>query len=114
VSCSSSTACMAVGYGPNGPLAEHWDGASWTTQSAPNPPAGSQSENLKGLSCTASTACTVVGDFEINTTVPCGPQPFPGQPPTPCSGFVSQTLAEAWDGSSWSIQAPPPPSAVAN
>ncbi len=110
ISCSSPTACMAIGSGPNGPLAERWDGGSWVMQDAPQPPAGSQSENLRGVSCTASTACTVVGQFEAETTVPCGPSPVPGQPPTQCSGSVSQTLAEAWDGTSWSIQATPTPS----
>ena len=110
VSCSSTTACMAVGYGPNGPLAERWDGVSWTIQNAPKPPAGSQSETLKDVSCTASSACTLVGQFEAKTTVPCGPSLVPGQPPAQCSGLVSQTLAEAWDGASWSIQATPTPS----
>lgn len=104
VSCSSPTACMAVGSS-----VEQWDGSRWTVQRVPNPPAGSQSETLNGVSCTTSTACTVVGDFEINTTVPCGPTPVPGPPPTLCSGFVYQTLAEAWNGTTWSTQATPTP-----
>jgi hypothetical protein len=64
---------------------------------------------MRGVSCTAPTACTVVGEFEASTNVPCGPPPPPGQPPTLCGASVSQTLAEAWDGTSWSIQATPTP-----
>ena len=102
VSCLSPTACMAVGSS-----VELWDGARWTIQSAPNPPAGSLHGTLQGVSCTAPTACTAVGSFEITTTVPCGP-PI-GNPPTTCSGLVTQTLAAGWDGTTWSTQVTPTP-----
>ena len=44
VSCSSATACTAVGtdLNPSGvdvTLAERWDGTSWQRQATPNPPA---------------------------------------------------------------------------
>src|SRR2546421_11268664 len=43
VSCSSSTSCMAVGFSINSlgeqrPLAETWNGTSWTVQAVPMPP----------------------------------------------------------------------------
>ena len=44
VSCTSATACTAVGFyrdisGTQHDLAERWDGSSWTVQSAPDPAA---------------------------------------------------------------------------
>lgn len=90
VSCSASTACTAVGavIGRNGrlgpPVAERWDGSSWTTQSVPSP-AGATSSRLVSVSCPAPASCTAVGSYVDGTgaTVP---------------------LAEAWNGTSWSIQ----------
>ena len=65
VSCSSPTACMAVGsaINPSGNqllLAETWNGTSWTIHS-PASPANGTVNYLTGVSCTAATACTAVG-----------------------------------------------------
>src|SRR5262249_44337171 len=65
------------------PLAERWDGTSWSLQQAPAP-AGSQGAFLAGVSCPSATSCTAVGGYQANS--------------------VPRTLAEAWDGSSWSVQ----------
>ncbi len=66
VSCSSSTACSAVGYSEiGGPmasivtLAERWNGTEWSLQSIPNP-TGPESQ-LYGVSCKSPTACVGVG-----------------------------------------------------
>lgn len=78
VSCPSSAACATVG----GWTAAFWNGSAWTISNAlpPNPgPYG----GLDGVSCTSATACTVVGS----------------NPPL--------TLAEAWDGTRWSVQSTP-------
>ncbi|MDQ6744436.1 MAG: hypothetical protein M3Z27_00205 [Actinomycetota bacterium] len=94
VSCTSATACTAVGNGNNGVLlAERWDGASWTIPSIPSP-AGATSGNLEGVSCSAPTACTAVGSY------------YDGAGDT-------RTLAERWDGSTWIIQPTPTPGAPA-
>ncbi len=92
VSCTSSTACTAVGglsYGlAEATFAERWNGMSWSLQTTPT--TGDFSV-LDGVSCTSSTACTAVGSSSLEG----GPQ---------------VTLAEQWDGTSWSIQATPNPS----
>ncbi len=50
VSCSTATACMAVGNG----LAEAWDGTEWKLSSSSLP-------TLYGVSCVSATSCTAVG-----------------------------------------------------
>jgi hypothetical protein len=96
-SCTSSSACMAVGQYATGlfggnpqALAEAWNGTSWALQSVPNP-TGATKSILGGVSCTSSTACTAVGWYtnSAGTTV---------------------TLAEVWNGTSWSVQTTPNPS----
>jgi len=92
VSCTSVTACTAVGrysLGTMVTLAEAWDGQTWTIQPTPNPP-GATNSVLSGVSCTTGTACTGVGASENDsgTTV---------------------TLAELWDGTLWTIQPTPNP-----
>jgi hypothetical protein len=93
VSCSSATACTAVGYsetssGATMMLAEGWNGTKWAIQSIPNP--GFQPE-LTGVSCSSATACTAVGDYSN-------------------SSEAQVTLAERWNGTKWAIQPTPNPS----
>ena len=95
VSCTSASACTAVGYYVNSSdtpvtLAETWNGTSWSIQSTPNP-SGGQDSILYGVSCTSSSACTAVGEYDN-------------------SSDTDVTLAEAWNGSSWSIETTPNPS----
>jgi hypothetical protein len=93
VSCTSATACTAVGGFANSAtgftLAERWNGTSWSVQSTPNPTAATSSIVL-GVSCPSMTACTAVGTFTN-------------------SASVSMTLAERWNGSTWTIQPTPNP-----
>ncbi len=108
VSCTSATACVAVGFsysqsgnGPPGPaqtLVEHWDGTAWTIQSSPQPPGLPPSSDLYGVSCTSATACTAVGSYTQNA--------YTKRP-------TYLTLAERWDGSAWTIQSTPNPSGTA-
>jgi hypothetical protein len=70
VSCTSATACVAVGSTARGgdgpstlsfaPLAEMWDGSSWSVVPTPTPPhfTGSQ---LRAVSCASANACVAVG-----------------------------------------------------
>ena len=71
-----------------------WDGTTWTVDSIPGHKAWAQ-DQLVGVSCTAADACTAVGSFYKDIADP-------------------KTLAEAWDGTSWSIvktpNSPAPPS----
>jgi hypothetical protein len=96
VSCISATACSAVGNIGNPPgnqptLAERRDGATWSVQPTPNP-AGAATSWLLSVSCTSPTACTAVGGYSNNIYHSSG-----------------GTLAERWNGVSWTIQATPNP-----
>jgi hypothetical protein len=77
VSCTSATRCTAVGAAGDGllsgggipaggePLAEVWDGTTWTIQDPPAP-GGGASASLSGVSCTAATACVAVGTIQTS------------------------------------------------
>ena len=89
VSCSSRTACIAVGHsasrtGAGVTLAERWNGTTWAIQRTPNP-AGAKTSLLFAVSCASTTACTAVGSVtnRAGITVP---------------------LAERWNGTRWAIQ----------
>ncbi|HZZ96333.1 MAG TPA: hypothetical protein VFE19_04940 [Jatrophihabitantaceae bacterium] len=65
VSCTTPTACTAVGYTANSaghqqPLSERWNGATWTIQSIPSAKAGTGA-SLSGDSCPSATDCIAVG-----------------------------------------------------
>ena len=97
VACSSSSLCTAVGYTVNGagvtvPLAERWNGTSWSMQPTPNP-SGATAAALSGVACPSSTVCTAVG-YDVN------------------SSGATVSLAERWNGSSWTVQATPNPGAA--
>ena len=100
VSCVSADACTAVGEDENRAgytvtLVERWNGRRWAIQASPNPSRdGYPSGHLYGVSCEAMDACIAVGDG------------------TGASGTLA-TLAEWWDGTSWTIQAAPNPAAGA-
>lgn len=116
VSCTSGTACTAVGS--SGPLlvwlgsggtgrpfaakaqrfaatapntttlAERWDGAHWRIERTPNP-TGSSNSSLNGVACSSRRACTAVGSA--------------------LAGKVFVPLAERWNGSRWSVERVPRP-----
>ena len=94
VSCTAADACTAVGYYTDGarhihPLAERWDGTSWSIQSVPSP-AGHPESGFFAVSCTAANACTAVGAQTGSTG-------------------TTTSLAQRWNGTNWSIQAVPGP-----
>lgn len=95
VSCASATACMAVGYDQAGRnvqdrLAYTWNGTRWTRVEASAPP-GAVYGFLAGVSCTAATACIAVGN-ELSA-----------------SSDDTVALAQAWDGSTWTVLTTPDP-----
>jgi hypothetical protein len=72
-------------------LASVASAASWSVQPTPNPSSAPVS-SLTSVSCSSADACTAVG-YVVT------------------SSGAYQTLAERWDGSAWSIQSTPNPSA---
>lgn len=98
VSCVSPVWCMAVGssIAPAGTpvaVAEWWNGSTWAT--APMP-ASLVPLDLRGVACTSTSWCVAVGDS--------------GGPPLPSS----RTLAETWNGTTWTLSATPNPPGPAN
>jgi FG-GAP-like repeat len=95
VSCTSSTACTAVGDWlviqtvSEYTLAQRWNGSTWAIQTTPNPE--STSLDIADVSCTTSSACTAVGSYidTVNVEHP--------------MAMVSS------DGTSWTMQFPPLP-----
>ncbi len=103
VSCTAASSCEAVGQalGQNDepvPLAEAWNGSTWTIQSASDP-ANSQSSSLAAVACTSASSCTAVGQYQSSSVTSFG---------------VPETLAEVWDGTTWSIATTPDPSSTQN
>ncbi|HUR78072.1 MAG TPA: hypothetical protein VMZ22_08985 [Acidimicrobiales bacterium] len=72
VSCSSVTACTAVGNYVKGSaqstLAERWNGTGWVRQATPNP-AGSTWSVLYGVSCVAPRLCTAPGSSSTSAII---------------------------------------------
>jgi hypothetical protein len=99
VSCTKSpTRCTAVGSWKNSKgeqftLAYRFNGSTWTMQSTPNP-SGSTENVLQDVSCATETSCTAAGSQEG-------------------AEGETQTLAEKWNGTSWSIQGTSNPSGAA-
>lgn len=93
VSCAEPTFCQAVGSHILTPphsahsdtLAERFDGSSWTVVRSPNgSPTPGANDALQAVSCPTRSRCLAMGHFD-------GP-----------NGFF-RTLAEQWNGESWSI-----------
>jgi hypothetical protein len=97
VSCASASDCMAVGVHNTSTLTEHWDGTSWTAEPSPSP--SGQSSELRGVSCASASDCTAVGALYPPNAVQVG-RIGVAVPP-------DGTLAEHWDGSSWTIEQTP-------
>jgi hypothetical protein len=144
VSCTSPIACTAVGQSVSrnprrraAPLAERWNGTTWSIQHAIGGP-------LTGVSCASRLACTAVGDTADQGFAEgwegsgwsIEPNPHPrgfGGPDgdneldsVSCASrdaciavgdtswetvlnSVRITLAERWNGSRWSVQPSPNP-----
>jgi hypothetical protein len=95
VSCTSASACTAVGDFENSldataALVERWNGTAWTVQSTPTP-SGAAASYLNGVSCTSASACTAVGQYVTGAG-------------------TTATLAERWNGTAWTVQSTPAPS----
>jgi hypothetical protein len=90
VSCLSSTDCVAVGIYVNSAavpegLAETWSGTNWSLVSTPNL---NGAVNLSSVSCVTSSPISCVAVGAVGDDTP---------------SFPAQTLAESWNGSTWSV-----------
>jgi hypothetical protein len=120
VSCTSATACTAVGSGGGGSLVERWDGTNWTLEPTPT----SQGQSLLGVSCTSATACTAVGsdgggslverwdgtNWTVEPTPTSEGESLTGvscTSDTACTAVGNLGVVVHWDGTSWSGQAAP-------
>jgi hypothetical protein len=97
VSCSSALACTAGGTSSNSSfqtsaLAERWNGTGWQIQPTPSI-TGSSGAEFDGVSCAASQSCIAAG----TSFTQAGDEVM---------------LAEAWNGTTWSVQAAKPPRAA--
>ena len=83
VSCSSSGACVAVGSGAAGPLAEQWTGRRWTLEHTARVALGNDPTEVAfdAVSCSSRDACTAVG-----------------------SDQSERPLIERWNGRRWLLQ----------
>jgi hypothetical protein len=97
VACTAARACLAVGGRLNSgltlvsaTLAEQWNGAAWTVRTTPSP-GGANFAGLDSIACTGPKTCMATG----------GGARQEGE-----SGF---TVAESWNGTSWSLLRSPSP-----
>ena len=98
VSCTSASACTAVGEfetdaGAVVPVAERWNGSAWSLEIPPNPPKirsapPSDGAELRSVSCVGDTFCMAVGDRSFG-------------------GYPDDAFAEVWDGGSWRLLSVP-------
>lgn len=103
VSCTSPSACFAVGNQglntrpPNtyyiGPvtLTERWDGKAWSVVASPTAAIG-EGATLESVSCTGKTSCVAAGSYL---------EGGPGRP---------GLMTERWNGKAWSLLTNPVPS----
>jgi len=103
VACVSGTNCTAAGFGTEGTsavktLVERWNGTNWRATPSPTPastynsPYTGGNANLYAVSCPSSSACMAVGTQYLNY-----------------SEGIQGTLAEVWNGSTWSVSQVPDP-----
>lgn len=83
VSCTSMSACLAVGGTGGFVFAERWDGVAWSDAQAPDP--GLDRDMLNAVSCASQTACAAVGSATAG-------------------GTCDLTVSEFWRAMAWSLQ----------
>jgi putative hemolysin len=96
VSCSTASFCLAVGYHDTSTgdvaLSLRWNGSGWSLLSTPNHSGGASNptDALWSVSCVkhATNFCMAAGDY-LNVS------------------HLQRTLAEKWNGTSWSVVASP-------
>jgi hypothetical protein len=96
VSCTSSTACVAVGGivpsktgGIELPAAGFWNGSEWSITPVASP-SGAAGSDLSGLACTSAYSCFAVGDYSN-------------------SKALLVPFADQWTGAQWTVEPTPDP-----
>ncbi|MGO8872967.1 MAG: hypothetical protein ACLQPH_16500 [Acidimicrobiales bacterium] len=91
VSCPTPQYCIAVGgyvknpiTGTELPLAEQWNGSTWSVLSTPNPHAENGSD-LASIACVATDQCEAIGDYDY-------------------ADIAQSIFAYSYDGSGWISQ----------
>jgi hypothetical protein len=90
-SCSAPTSCIAVANAQVGtnetfPIADRWDGATWSAEVLPHH-AGDQFMDIEGVSCSDSNDCVAVGLVYV--------------------GNAYRMLIERWNGVTWTMETAP-------
>jgi len=93
VAAVSANDVWAVGNAGANTLAEHWNGSQWNIVQTPNPAGSGAQAELEGVTAITSSDVWAVGYSTSPTT-------------------DYATLAEHWNGSSWSIVLTPNPPAL--
>ncbi len=96
LSCTSGSACTAVGAYESSsvaesPLAERWNGTAWTAQTPPTPAGTLGPSYMLAVSCYSATLCVAGGSDYVTP---------------PGMHQKSVALAEYWNGAEWLVQAP--------
>ena len=95
VSCTSPKYCVAVGFnetadgGDGGPVAETWNGRTWSAK-ALKLPAGTSGGALFGVACKSQQRCVAVGDAFLQND-------------------NTAALTESWNGKTWTAARAPVP-----
>lgn len=103
VSCTAKDSCEVVGNTLTDPttgvadaVLELWNG-TWVVQKGPADPKATGSY-LNAVSCASASSCTAVGVYTFGT------------PPLPGAPLPGRTLAQVWNGKSWTLRSTPNPS----
>ena len=104
VSCTSASACTAVGEfetdaGAVVPVAERWNGLGWSLEVPPDPPQvesapPSDGAELRSVSCVGDRFCMAVGNRMFGGSAD------------------DNAFAEVWDGASWTLLPVPEPGSL--
>ncbi|HLG78589.1 MAG TPA: hypothetical protein VFA09_04210 [Ktedonobacteraceae bacterium] len=86
VAASSANNMWAVGYSSSGTLTEQWNGTKWSIVTSPSP--GTIGNALYAVTDVSAGDAWAVGGFSNN-------------------GYTGESLAEYWNGSTWSVIASP-------
>jgi hypothetical protein len=87
VSCTSLTGCMAAGWSGQAALAETWNGTTWSPRKPARTSSPKSADAFSHVSCASVSYCIAVGS-RLN----------------PLVRYSDHSLAELWNGTSWSIQ----------
>ena len=111
ISCASASFCVATGdyfAEPLGiqPLIETWDGSTWTA--TPNPTQSTVVPSLlNGVDCVSASECTAVGQSTNESAGTNVSKALAGHENQVYAAQDTETLAEVWNGSTWSLETTP-------